>query len=208
MKKCVYIQSAGFSQDYNWKYLQEDCSLIEKRPSPYAEQLSKALFYEGGEYQAGRMKCADGGYCAVVRNLYIEGATDLVARPIYLNLCVEGLTEQEALAIEAAYQKDVPLNERRYWPAITRHYIQGEDFNMDGKALRSSLDQIMQTEPDSGTVFSTERTWQIPLEAQAVSERRRKLEKSIVLSIISIVSFVLGNLISNVLQKIFKFGQR
>ncbi len=142
----IYIQSAGIYRDFNWKCAGDNGAYTQAGPGPEGMQAYRSLSNAQSKAAVCRIRCADGTYCAVARNLYVPGKWDYVKRSIYLNLCISGISNQEARAFETAFHQNVADKEGRYWPAITRHYLTaGEDFDMDWAGLHESLDEILKT---------------------------------------------------------------
>lgn len=204
MKRKVYVQSAGVSRDFNWKCPLPESGYAEGAPSPYACQACNMLLRSRSKEQVGRMKCADGSYCAVARCLYIAGAEDLVGRAVYLNICVEGITAQEALAFETAYRNDVPVERVHYWPEITKHYIAGEDFDMHWQALVQSVELILQTELNADAEPGPELMYEEVRENSLPRKRHHKVEKIALYSVASLLSFAVGRCLSPVWHKVKK----
>ncbi len=142
----IYIQSAGIYRDFNWKCAGDNGAYTQASPGPEGMQAYRSLSNAQSKAAVCRILCADGSYCAVARNLYVPDKWDYVKRPIYLNICISGISNQEARAFETAFHQNVANKERRDWPAITRHYLTAEeDFDMDWAGLHESLDEILKT---------------------------------------------------------------
>ena len=142
----IYIQSAGIYRDFNWKCAGDNGAYTQAGPGPEGMQAYRSLAHFHGKAAVCRILCADGSYSVVARNLYVPDKWDYVKRPIYLNICISGISNQEARAFETAFHQNVADKEGRYWPAITRHYLTaGEDFDMDWAGLAESLGEILQT---------------------------------------------------------------
>ncbi len=134
----IYIQSAGIYRDFNWKVApgrsEQPCdAAIEqyRSLSPFAIKLAMV---------AATMP--DGSYRLIIRSLYVRDRKDKINRPIYLNLCIEGLSEQQLRALACSYLRDIPQDGRHYWPLITEHYsVSEDDFTMDWPALQTAVEQ-------------------------------------------------------------------
>ncbi len=134
----IYIQSAGTHRDFNWKVAPDrgeqpcDAAIEQYRSlSPFAIKLAMV---------AATMP--DGSYRLVIRSLYVRDRKDKINRLIYLNLCIEGLSEQQLRALACSYLRDIPQDGLHYWPLITEHYRASEDdFTMDWPALQTAVEQ-------------------------------------------------------------------
>lgn len=142
----IYIQSAGIYRDFNWKCAGDNGAYTPAAPGPEGMQAYRSLSNAQSKAAVCRILCADGSYCVVARNLFVPDKWDYVKRPIYLNICISGISKQEALAFETAFHQNIANKERRDWPAITRHYLTADkDFDMDWAGLAESLGEILQT---------------------------------------------------------------
>ena len=151
----IYIQSAGDVHDFNWKVApgqveepSPEAIALYRRLSPFATQMAMAAAAMPGE-----------GYRLVVRSVYVgAGVNDVNSRDIYLNLCIEGLTEQQLRALACAYLQDELRHDRHYWPLVTAHYQEGNNYGMDWVALQAAVEKAA-NEPIGGSIPAEDKTF-------------------------------------------------
>ena len=209
----IYIQSAGYSVDFNWKGC-DSCGKALSEPLPPHGWFGFLSIARAKENDAVcRVLCTDGTYCVVCRGVYVTHMRDLVNRPIYMNVCICNISEQEACAFETAYRKAVPAEGVHTWPEITSHYLQsGDDFDMAWGPLAEAVTEILQTPLDATVSLSQKLVYVEEVKTPQTTTAGKVLDvaiKAAVVTAISAVSYKIGQKIANlpVVKKVRKFLQ-
>ena len=155
MSYCIFIQSAGKITDFNWKRRgSEGCGVIAAPSATSIDAYRSLAFAPSGE-SICRVKLGADRFGVVARRIYVEGKRDANSRPIYLNICIEGLSEVESKAFEASYRREVSIMGVHTWPQISNYYREnGDDFDMDWEGLEESINQIIKSDVPDDMQFS------------------------------------------------------
>lgn len=177
MMKEIYIQSAGRTVDFNWKRRGSGGRGVMAGPSELGIYAYKSLAYKTASERFCRVKDVGADRFGVVaRNIYVEGKRDANRRPIYLNICIEGLSESESKAFEASYRRDDLIGDVHIWPGISRHYREdGDDFDMDWQALQESVEQMIKQPVPVGIHFSEPLIYGRPSSPESPMVRNKNL---------------------------------
>ena len=146
-------------------------------PSELGIYAYKSLAYETSSERFCRVKDVGADRFGVVaRKIYVEGKRDVNGRSIYLNICIEGLSESESKAFEASYRRDDLIGDVHFWHGISRHYREdGDDFDMDWQALQESVEQMIKQPVPVGIHFSEPLIYGRPSSPESPMVRNKNL---------------------------------
>lgn len=147
----VYVESAGVKRDFNWKTYSSAGTGTELKPSPTAIELLRSLSPFAQAFAIAAEETQHDGYCLAVRSVYIDpDVRDENDRPIYLNLYIEELSEEQLRSLVISYLQDELRDGLHYWPEIAQHYCRKlDDFDMQWDALIETLNNITSRMPAS-----------------------------------------------------------
>lgn len=150
----VYLYSAGLVRDFNWQevLLRGSC---EAYPDTDSVALVSSLSLSSGSLNMG-IRRTDKGCTVIVKNIYHPEKKDRYGRSIYMTLCVENLTEQQARALLRAAAAAAVNVDALLWPEITDAYIQSYqsgNFEVDGTLLLKNLASICAEAPPVGALI-------------------------------------------------------
>lgn len=202
LTKKVFIQAAGFTSDFNWKHAKSDGDWVAQKPSKYGIQAYKSIAHSRDTECVVRIRCSDGTYSAAAGKLYIENQSDCNNRPLFLNICIEGLSKQEAMAFECQYRNDPLHNGSHYWPAITTCYVsENGNFNMNWTNLAQNIEKIISMPIDENLDLKDEEVYVEEVVTPPVSKKTKRVEKAIEFAILSVFAWLVGKIFSVLKRK-------
>ena len=176
MMKEIYIQSAGRKVDFNWKRRGSGGRGVMAGPSELGIYAYRSLAFAPSGESICRVKLGADRFGVVARRIYVEGKRDANSRPIYLNICIEGLSEVESKAFEASYRREVSIMGVHTWPQISNYYREnGDDFDMDWEGLEESVEQMIKQPVPVGIHFSEPLIYGRPSSPESPMVRNKNL---------------------------------